>query len=695
MKKILYALLACATLLTACEPKEILVSKITLHKYEGSLVEGQQRLIKAIVSPEAATRPEITWTSSDPSVATVEDGLTKNSIAQGTITAVAPGTATITLAATDGSGVKAEYELTVTEKSILVTRIQLTKESAKLHIGQTIQLEAVVTPDNATYPDVKWESSKSAVATVDATGKVTAVAEGTAEITATATDGSNVKCDKPCTITVREPKVQPMFVKFTDMKIRVDVMYNQPVWYGTVDNYADRDDVPLEDLTNCKSSNDGIATIHVGEYTDSDGKKQEGVVIKGIAPGNAVITIGDMDGNSIEVPVEVLGPADIPADYNYGMVLFDAHSLENWGAHGDLTLEPGYVEGTQCVWCKNYRRDPDSDGILKGAYTLFTYTLPRGGVDISAIPNPALYLRFYINDPSLVMLNGSFAQIELCSGRDMDSEEITFVCGGMFTNWEGHSNEAKMELKAGWNNIVLPLDYAQARSALFRPNKVNYLRFYHNPGDNTPGGPNDLTGRGLQCAIDQVRIVDWTEFDTCDNFDRWYDSGTGNNRPCYRFEESFDGHDGVFLAEKDLLTGPISNFRIKEWPGRIYALPVNMWSGTPEQPGNTQMSFWLWVDEPTFYNHCILTVEFGSENINDAHDWELTTNLWEHPLSAGWNKITGDFATAIHEGSEPKDQTYDDRKINYFRLVLTPRDADPPTPRYCTYKIDDIRITKK
>ena len=695
MKKILFALLACATLLTACEPKEILVTKITLHKYEGSLVEGDSRLIKAIVSPEAATRPEITWTSSDTGVARVEPGATKNGVAQGTIVAVAQGTATITLSATDGSGVTAAYALTVTEKSILVTRIQLTKESAKLNVGQTFQLEAVVTPDNATYPEVLWASSKPDVATVDATGKVTAVKAGTTEITATATDDGKVKCDKPCTVTVREPVTQPMFVKFTDMKIRVGAVFNESVWYGTVDNYGDREDVDLDDLTNCKSSNESVATVFVGKYKDTQGKETEGVWISGVTPGSAVLTIADQDGNSVQVPVEVIPAADVPENYNYGMELFETRKLDNWGAHGEVTLGPGYVDGTQCVWVKTFGRN-DSNGNPKSAYTLFTYTHPKGGVDITAISNPALYIRFYINDPSLVILNGSFSQIELCSGGDMDDEEVTFVAGGMFTNWEGHSAEAHMELKSGWNNIVLPLDYAQARNALFRPKRVNYLRFYQNPGENTPGCPNDLTGKGLEIAVDQVRIVDWTEFDTCDNFDTWYDGGTANNRPCYRFEESFDGHTGVFTAQDDLLTGPISNFRLKEWPGRVYAMPVNMWSGDKDHPGNAQLSFWLWIDDPDFYNKCTLTIELSSENINDAHNWEWSYLLWEQPLTAGWNKITGDFAQANHEGSSEADQTYSDRKINYFRIVFTPDTNNPPrVDRYHTYKIDDLRITKK
>ena len=684
MKKILFALLACAALLTACEPKDILVSKITLHKYEGSMIEGESRLIKAIVSPEAATNPEITWTSSNTAVATVEPGQTKNGVAQGTITAVSMGTATITLAATDGSGVTAEYELTVTEKSILVTRIQLTKESAKLNVGETLQLEAVVTPDNATYPDVQWASSNSGVATVDATGKVTAVKAGTAEITASATDGSNVKCDKACVITVREPRVQPMFVKFSNMKIRVGQSYSQSVWYGTVDEYGDREDVDLDVLTNCKSSNESVATIIVGKYKDSAGNDQEGVLITGVAPGTAVITIADQDGNSVQIPIEVM-PADNPdRDCNYGIELFNARSLDNWITHGDLSLDAGYVEGTQCVWNKNFHREDAETGAVKAAYTIFAYKLPSGGVDIRNIQNPAIYLRFYVNDPSILSLDGSNAQIEITSSRNMDEEEVTFVGGNMFTNWPGGSPDAKMELKSGWNNIVLPLDYAQANTGL-RLKTINYFRFYNNPGDNTPGNPKDLTGKGLQVAIDQIRVVDWTEFDTCDDFDRWFDGGTGNNRPCFRAAENLDGHEKVFGSINELITGPISNFRVKEWPGRVYSLPVNMDSQ------NAVFSWWFWVDDADWFNKCDIKAELSSENINDAHNWAWSKVPGAMNLKNGWNQITYDFKDALDQSGEGTKRS--DRKINYFRIVVTPQSGAGPSIH--TYYIDDLRISKK
>ena len=57
-----------------------------------------------------------------------------------------------------------------------------------LNTGETLTLTATVKPDNATDKTVTWSSSNSSVATVDANGKVTAVAQGTAIVTAKAGD---------------------------------------------------------------------------------------------------------------------------------------------------------------------------------------------------------------------------------------------------------------------------------------------------------------------------------------------------------------------------------------------------------------------------------------------------------------------------------------------------------------------------
>lgn len=85
----------------------------------------------------------------------------------------------------------------------LVTGITLTPDSATLtNKGETVQLTATVTPENAADKSVTWASSNTNVATVDANGKVTAVANGTCTITVTTTDGEKTATS---TITVTIP----------------------------------------------------------------------------------------------------------------------------------------------------------------------------------------------------------------------------------------------------------------------------------------------------------------------------------------------------------------------------------------------------------------------------------------------------------------------------------------------------------
>ena len=80
----------------------------------------------------------------------------------------------------------------VTVSRILVSNITVNSNKTILNPSQTVQCEAVVTPTNAKIKDVAWSSSDNSIVTVDENGNVTAVKSGTATITATATDGSEV-----------------------------------------------------------------------------------------------------------------------------------------------------------------------------------------------------------------------------------------------------------------------------------------------------------------------------------------------------------------------------------------------------------------------------------------------------------------------------------------------------------------------
>ena len=94
-------------------------------------------------------------------------------------------------------GLSAETKVTVTTK---VEQIALSKTEGVLTVGNSVTVTATVTPDNATNATVNWTSSDETVATVDSNGKVTAVAAGSATITATSESDGDVSADYALTV---------------------------------------------------------------------------------------------------------------------------------------------------------------------------------------------------------------------------------------------------------------------------------------------------------------------------------------------------------------------------------------------------------------------------------------------------------------------------------------------------------------
>ena len=119
-------------------PSFIAVTSVTLDKTTLGLVEGDQAVLTATVSPDNATEPAVTWTASNASVATVEDGM---------VTAVKAGTAVITAKAGDKS---AKCTVTVTAAFVPVTSVTLNKTTLEMTEGDEATLTATVKPDNAT-----------------------------------------------------------------------------------------------------------------------------------------------------------------------------------------------------------------------------------------------------------------------------------------------------------------------------------------------------------------------------------------------------------------------------------------------------------------------------------------------------------------------------------------------------------------
>ena len=170
------------------------VTSITLNKTSATVQHGDTVKLIATVLPENASKPELTWTcSNNLAEVKVEGGYA-------IVTAKNEGNVTVTATATDGSGVKAECHIKITP--IYVTSITLSQTSLNLMPGEKSTLTASFLPNNADKKQVRWSTSNSAVAEVDATGQVIAKTYGTAIITATATDGSGVSAT--CSVTVKD-----------------------------------------------------------------------------------------------------------------------------------------------------------------------------------------------------------------------------------------------------------------------------------------------------------------------------------------------------------------------------------------------------------------------------------------------------------------------------------------------------------
>ena len=178
----------CTVTVTAKQSTEdpedpIAVEGITLDKTTATVEEGATVTLTATVTPENATDKTVMWSTSDEAIATVSGGV---------VTGVKAGEVTITAKAGDKS---ATCTVTVTAAAtepevVPVTGVTLSQTAVTLDIDQSINLTATVAPENATNKAVMWASDKTDIATVDANGKVTAVAAGTANITVTTADGS-------------------------------------------------------------------------------------------------------------------------------------------------------------------------------------------------------------------------------------------------------------------------------------------------------------------------------------------------------------------------------------------------------------------------------------------------------------------------------------------------------------------------
>lgn len=279
----------------------IAVSSVSLDKSAISLIKGESDLITAVILPEDATNKTLTWTSSNKSIADiVPDGSTCEVFANNA------GSAVIT--ARSNNRKSASCKVSVAKPVVQVTGISLDSEELEMNINSTHTLRATVIPSDATNKTVTWTSSEPSIVKV-VNGKLTALAEGSAVITATCGGYSAI-----CEISVVIPIIEVSSITLSKSSLSITEGDSVTITASVHPSNA-------TDKSIIWSSND----TDIAEVSESG-------VISAKVPGNCVITATANNGKfascNLTVNERIIAVSSISlSESNISLTEGDEHEL--------------------------------------------------------------------------------------------------------------------------------------------------------------------------------------------------------------------------------------------------------------------------------------------------------------------------------------------------------------------------------
>ena len=337
--------------------------------------------------------------------------------------------------------------------NIPVTGIVLSPVSLTVSIGSSQQLASTIAPGNASNKNLSWNSNNTAVATVSATGMVTAVSIGTATITVTTEDGG--KTATTAITTTNQIFVSSVAVSPTNATI---AMGNQQQLTVTI--------LPAEASnknTTWTSSNTNVATVNsLGLVTS-------------VAAGTCTITVTTQDGNKNAIAAITVGP------YPVSKIISTCDSNTDWTSasavtvnstdkkEGAASLQSVGATGTVTVDFKKVFSPPINTG--------------------STIANGKLQFWYFVSD---INAHGTANQVELGSGGAFDKFEFSWNIGAP-TLQNGYNT-----LQTGWNLVTLPFSTAGITGGTPDLSAINWFRIYR------------TKTASVTTKIDQIIIVDPT-----------------------------------------------------------------------------------------------------------------------------------------------------------------------------------------
>ena len=371
MKKIIYFLSALALLFfSACNNNNALPVPVTDIAFEPalptkpiSLTIGKTYQLKAKVQPDNATNKTLTYTSDNPTIASVND--------KGVITAHKTGSAKITVKA--AGGIAKDITVTITPKPempIAVRSIELSpnEDTISVVMGTSRQLNVQVKPENAADKKLSFSSSDEGIASINGEGLVTAKAVGNANITINAANGVS----KILKVTVTAAPVAVTDIAF-DPALPGDPLLLSVGGTCPIHAKAQPEDATEKNLT-YSSDNEAVASV------DDKGE------VTAHRIGEAKITIKASNGVSKEITVKVTvehisvtGIALSPDETTLSMMNGETRQIN---AH----VEPGNATNKNLT----YSSDDETVALVNDKGEITAKQVGSTGITITAVDDPAV-----------------------------------------------------------------------------------------------------------------------------------------------------------------------------------------------------------------------------------------------------------------------------------------------------------------
>lgn len=304
---------------------QIPVSAVKLNSLNAEINVGSTIQLIATIIPANAANKNITWSSSNSSVAQV--------FSNGLVYGKTQGTAVITVKTADrGYSASCSVAVKPAETTVYVQDIKLDKTYAALELGKILKLNVQIIPSNAADKRIVWASNNTDVALVNAQGEVTPKSAGTAIISASTPDDAHKAV---CFVTV----IQPQKISVTGVKLNKNCMTLKPGQSETLIASVLPQNASNKNLT-WVSENTGIA------YVDQTGK------VTAVKEGVTIVTVKTQEGGFISVcPVIVKGTAEsigkvTGVRLNHSILIIKDNKIQKLVA----IIEPGNASNKKVKW---------------------------------------------------------------------------------------------------------------------------------------------------------------------------------------------------------------------------------------------------------------------------------------------------------------------------------------------------------